>query len=586
MLVVAVGAKTPVTGWSPAVPYSNDASDAVPVVAAAFGYQVPARKMPGSSLPLPSQSAATGTSVVRPYANRVFLVSKPNGGAASARNHGIERAAGDLIAFLDADDTWEPHKLEHQLRILADHPEVELVAGRFYEQNRGEPRAEVLPVCSEWMDRVQNVRGSRAMELTTRVWTSTVLLQVAEAIRRLQPADVTLQEVTRRVPELAGVARCAALLLDPEGLFHVRTVHALRPGLAQAYEGAVIERGQLPLLDHACRSGQPLVVNETLNNPRVPEEWRSRFGSRTILVVPLLVADEPIGALVADDTERSHIFNPRGVRIVTGIANQAAIAIENARLQAQEAEAARISRELELARGIQANLLPAAAPSIPGYQIGYRWQAAREVGGDFFDFIPLSAGRWGLVVADVSDKGIPAALYMMFARTVLRAAALNSHQPVEALLQANRLMLADSQADMFVTAYYSLLDSEAHTLLYASAGHNLALYAPADGGPPVPMTTRGLPLGIIEEVEFEQRARELAPGDVVLFYTDGLVETLNAEGESFGDERLAALLYAEREHDAEVIAGALEAAVQAFAGDAAQYDDLTLVVLKREPDAN
>jgi phosphoserine phosphatase RsbU/P len=429
---------------------------------------------------------------------------------------------------------------------------------------------------------VDNSRLSALRE--EEVWTSTVLLQVADAIRRLQPVDITLEQVTQLVPELTGVARCAALLLDGDGYFQVKTVHALRDGLARPYASGPVARGELPLLDDACRSGQPLVVNDTLNNPRVPDGWRARFGSRTILVVPLLVADEPIGALVADDTERTHLFNPRGVRIVTGIANQAAIAIENARLQVQEAEAARIGRELELARDIQAHLLPAASPLIPGYQVGYRWRAAREIGGDFFDFIPLAADRWGLVVADVSDKGIPAALYMVFARTLLRAASLNGHRPVEALQQANRLMLADSQAEMFVTAYYSLLDAAEHTLTYASAGHNLALYAPVDGSPPVAMTTRGLALGILEDVEFEQLARPLAPGDVVLFYTDGLVEALNTAGEPFGDERLAALLHAERGYDAETIAGAIEDAVWAFAGDASQYDDLTLVVLKREMD--
>ena len=172
------------------------------------------------------------------------------------------------------------------------------------------------------------------------VWVSTALLQVADAIRRLQAIDITLEQVTRLVPALTGVDRCVALLLDEEGNFRVRTVHALRDGLAEAYRGAVIRPGELPLLDDACRLGQPLVVNDTEGNPRVPAEWRARYGSRTILTVPLLVADEPIGAFLADDVQGTHIFNPRRVRIVTGIANQAAIAIENARLQAQEAERA------------------------------------------------------------------------------------------------------------------------------------------------------------------------------------------------------------------------------------------------------
>lgn len=418
------------------------------------------------------------------------------------------------------------------------------------------------------------------------VWISTVLLQVAEAIRRLQPVETTLEQVTRLAPALTGVDRCAAVLLDEEGNYRVRTVHALRPELADAYADGVIRPGELPLLDDACRLGQPLVVNDTANNPRVLDAWRTHFGSRTILVVPLLVADEPIGALLADDVDATHMFSPRRVRIVSGIANQAAIAIENARLQSQEAERARLGRELELGHDIQRSLLPMEAPQLPGYQIAYRWRSAREVGGDFFDFVPLAPGRLGLVIADVSDKGVPAALYMMFARTLMRAAALSGREPAAALLRTNELILADSKSDMFITVYYSVLDAGQHKLTYASAGHNLALYAPADGGAPQPMVTEGIALGIIEEAAIGQKELDMMPGDVALFFTDGVVEALNPTGEEFGTERLADILCAQRGASAEAIADAIEAAVRAFAGDVAQYDDFTLILVKRSLDVD
>ncbi len=426
---------------------------------------------------------------------------------------------------------------------------------------------------------VDNSRLTAARE--EEAWISTVLLQVAEAIRRLQPVDTTLDQVARLAPALTGVDRCAALLLGADGTYQVRTVHALRPGLADAYQGAVLQPGDLPLLDDACRLGQPLVVNDTLDNPHVPAAWLERFGSRTILVVPLLVADEAIGALLADDVDATHLFSPRRVRILSGIANQAAIAIENARLQAQEAERARMGRELELAHDIQRSLLPMEAPSLPGYEVAYRWRSAREVGGDFFDFVQLGPTRLGLVVADVSDKGVPAALYMMFARTLLRAAAFSGRGPAMALTRTNDLILADSTSDMFVTAYYSVLDMHAHTLTYASAGHNLALYAPSSGCAVAPMLTGGVALGIVDKPNIEQKVLALAPGDVVLFYTDGALDTLNPAGEEFGEERLAALLCERRDDSAEAIAEAIDAAVRAFAGTAAQYDDFTLILLKR-----
>jgi phosphoserine phosphatase RsbU/P len=426
---------------------------------------------------------------------------------------------------------------------------------------------------------VDNARLTAMRE--EEAWTSTVLLQVAEAIRRLQPVDVTLEQVTRIAPALTGVDRCVALLNDENGNFRARTVHAQRPGLAEAYQGAVIRPGELPLLDDACRTGQPLVVADTEDNPRIPKAWLERFGSRTILVVPLLVADEPIGALLADDVDTAHIFSARRIRILLGIANQAAIAIENARLQAQEADRARLTRELELAHEIQKTLLPQQAPRLEGYQIAYRWRSAREVGGDFFDFLRLGPFRQGILIADVSDKGIPAALYMMFARTVIRAVAFSGREPATALQRINELILSDSTSDMFVTVHYGLLDLTAHRLTFSSAGHNLALHVPASGSPVSELTTNGLALGIVSDAQFEQKAVDLLPGDIVLFYTDGAIDTLNSQGESFGEQRLTECLCAHRAEPAEAIAEAIDETVRVWAGTEAQYDDFTLIVIKR-----
>ena len=298
--------------------------------------------------------------------------------------------------------------------------------------------------------------------------------------------------------------------------------------------------------------------------------------------MPLIAADEPIGAMLVDDVCNTHMFSPRRVRILSGIANQAAVAIENYRLQEREAERISFARELELAHGIQSKLLPQSAPQPPGYEIAYRWQSAREVGGDFFDFIPIAGGAVGLVVADVSDKGIPAALYMMFARTLLRATAISGRSPAVVLERANELMLADSASDMFVTAYYSVLDPKTHRLTVASAGHNLAVYAPAGDSEPIPLITAGIPLGILTPAGIGEQQLELAPGDLVVFYTDGVSEAFSTEGEAFGDERLMALVKENRARTASEIAAAIAEAVQTFIGDETQSDDITLIVLKRD----
>ncbi len=427
---------------------------------------------------------------------------------------------------------------------------------------------------------VDNSRLANAQQ--EEAWVSTVLLQVADAVSRFQPIDTTLAQVAQLTPLLAGVDRCAVLLLAADGNYWAHTVHALRAGLADAFQEAVIRPGELPLLDDACRTGQPLVVDDAEHNPLVPDAWRERFASRTILVVPIILADVVIGALVADDVDSAHMFSPRRVRILAGIASQAAVAIENARLQSLQAEQVRMVRELELARDIQRSLVPQQAPQVPGYCIVYRWRPAREVGGDFVDFMPGLPQGLGLLVADVSDKGIPAALYMMFARTLMRAVALSGREPAAMLERTNALIVADSTADMFVTVYYAVLDAREHTLTYASAGHNLAYYVPAGGGAPEAMITGGIALGISPQVEMEQKVLRLAPGDLVLFYTDGVTDALNAEGEEFGEERLSDLLAAQREEPAARIAESIDAALAEFSSNSVQYDDVTLVLLKRD----
>ncbi len=427
---------------------------------------------------------------------------------------------------------------------------------------------------------VDNTRLAAARE--EEAWLSTLLLQVSDILRIPQALGATLDQVARLVPALTGVDRCAILLRDAQGDFRVRTVYATDETLAGVYAGLILAPGELELLDNACRLGQPLVVDDVTNNPRIPADWQARFGSRTLLVMPLIAADEPIGAMLVDDVCNTHVFSPRRVRILSGIANQAAVAIENYRLQEREAERASLARELELAHGIQSKLLPQGAPQPPGYEIAYRWRSAREVGGDFFDFIPIAGGAVGLVVADVSDKGIPAALYMMFARTLLRATAISGRSPAVVLERANELMLADSASDMFVTAYYSVLDPEKHRLTVASAGHNLAVYAPAGAGEPIPLITAGIPLGILTPAGIGEQQLELAPGDLVVFYTDGVSEAFSAGGEAFGDERLMALVKENRAMTASEIAAAIAEAVQAFIGDETQSDDITLIVLKRD----
>ena len=206
---------------------------------------------------------------------------------------------------------------------------------------------------------------------------------------------------------------------------------------------------------------------------------------------------------------------------------------------------------------------------------------ARAVGGDFFDIIPLADGRVGLTIADVSDKGVPAALFMMSTRTLLKGAAIGRNDPGAVLGEVNDRLTHDNEAAMFVTLLYGVYDSVSGAFTYANGGHNPPLVVRAGGESQLLPLTDGIALGVLPAVRYLQRTVTLAPGDTLIFYTDGVTEAMNAAHEEFGIERLRALFAATPPADGKQASAAVVAAVQAFAGDTPQSDDITCLALAR-----
>ena len=240
-----------------------------------------------------------------------------------------------------------------------------------------------------------------------------------------------------------------------------------------------------------------------------------------------------------------------------------------------------LQNELEIARQMQQSILPTQFPQGADYAVYASMEPARDVGGDFYDVVRLDDGRLGLAIADVSDKGVPAALMMMSCRTLLKGAAIGSRGPGEALVEVNELLHNDNEASMFVTVFYVVYDPATGQLTYANGGHNPPLVVHADGSSDILPLTDGIALGLVPGIEYRQHTVALAPGDTAVLYTDGVTEAMNGEGEFFGTERLQATFASTPPTDAREANETVFRAVHSFVGDTPQSDDITCLALYR-----
>jgi serine phosphatase RsbU (regulator of sigma subunit) len=304
------------------------------------------------------------------------------------------------------------------------------------------------------------------------------------------------------------------------------------------------------------------------------------------LVVPLVSQGELIGLLNLGPRLSQQEYSADDRKLLSDLATQTAPAVRVAQLvrqQQQEAqERERIEQELRVARLIQQTLLPKTLPELPGYDVAAYYQPAREVGGDFYDFLDLEDGRMGFVVGDVTDKGVPAALVMATTRTMLRAAAQRLDTPGEVLKRVNDVLVQEIPPNMFVTCLYAILERESGRLIYANAGHDLPYRRRAGRSEGAEeLRARGMPLGLMPGMGYEEKEILLEKGESILFYSDGLVEAHDAHREMFGFPRLQGLVGTHRSGGSSLVSFLLSELRRFTGEDWEQEDDITLVTLER-----
>jgi sigma-B regulation protein RsbU (phosphoserine phosphatase) len=412
------------------------------------------------------------------------------------------------------------------------------------------------------------------------------LLQVAEAVNSLTELDDILSTIVRLSPMLTGVERCVLLYWHPErGTFSLGPEYGLDGDAYSRLRLSLTESVTGPFLEALSQASDPIGTG-TKYPIAMPPTWEGIFDADSVLALPLVTRRELVGALIVSFPAEGVPLNPRRQSILTGIAHQASIAIDNDQLHAEAVERERMERELEVARDIQSSFLPDVHPEESGWSVGALWEAARQVGGDFYDFFRLDpagdGGQWGLVIADVADKGVPAALYMALSRTLIRTVGLSRRTPAASLERVNDLLLADSRSDLFVTVIYAVWEPGDGLVSYTNAGHNPPLYLRHDGSIDT-LQDSNLALGVLPSVSMNGREILMEPGEALIFYTDGITDAVNGAMEEFGLDRLEAVVYASRHLAAPGMVEAIRKAVADFVGQGPQFDDLTLVVVKREP---
>jgi phosphoserine phosphatase RsbU/P len=341
--------------------------------------------------------------------------------------------------------------------------------------------------------------------------------------------------------------------------------------------------GLVEVLEQTKKSMQVGLIGRRSEAPPLNEEDRSKVErSGVVLSVPMFLQDRLIGMINVGPKLSGRIYSQEDMDLLETVASQAAIAVENARLHQSEIERQKIEEELNLARKIQQGLLPKELPDIPGLEVAGISLPASTVGGDYFDFIELGPNRVLVVVADVSGKGMSAALYMSKIQGMVQLAAHLYDSPREMLVNVNRRIYEGIERKSFITMILALFDVERHEVAICRAGHNKALLS--TNGSLEYLEGKGMGLGLEPGPLFEETLQEvhrpLQPGGVFFFYTDGLTETMNTNSVQLGEEAIRDVLMKHRHLAADQIQQSVMTIAEEFRGSAQQHDDLTLVVVK------
>jgi|GEM_PF-73966 len=413
------------------------------------------------------------------------------------------------------------------------------------------------------------------MQLRRRIIELSTLFHISTITAEARGLAQTLDRVTQSVAQAMGAKACSLRLLDDQrDELVIKSVF----NLSEAY----LKKGPIIVdksgVDREALAGKVVQVVDMTTDPRIayPDDAR-REGIASVLCTALSYHGHPIGVIrVYTDTPKT--FTSFEVRLLQSIANQAAAAIENARLQEEAIEKERLHRQVQIAAEVQRRMIPHGSPSVKGFDIAALYVPCFELGGDFYDFIEFGPQSLGIAVADIVGKGLPASILMASARASIRAYASDIYDLDEVISRVNKAIVADTQRGEFVTLWYGTLDFKSRRLTYSVAGHDPALLL--RDGTIRELGSGGMVLGVDSNEKYGKHILDIRKGDCILIYTDGLTDAMNFSGESFGKQRLREAYQRFADLPAEQICRQLVWETRRFVGLNSRVDDTTLVVIK------
>ena len=339
------------------------------------------------------------------------------------------------------------------------------------------------------------------------------------------------------------------------------------------------------VIGRVWQAGQAVCLNEFSEAPELAQLRGSAFGSVSVMATALRYGDQDLGVLALANGPMGAPFSQADLVVFKSIAEQSAFALYNATIYSMANEKKRLDHDLEIARDIQRILLPSEAPAIDGFQISGINVPARQVSGDYFDYIQVDQDRLGVAIADVSGKGVPASLIMAICRSVLRAEAARNPSPADVLRKVNRQLYPDIKEDMFISMAYLILGHQQDGVTLARAGHDAPLWYKRQSQTVMPVKSPGMVVGIDSGSVFDRLTADFAVplerNDCLVLYTDGVTETLNSEGDEFGVDRMMQSVRASANDSAQAIVKRIIEDVREFTGSVPENDDMTLIAIRK-----